>query len=510
MRSLSAASVTSRTPAGGIQARPSPVIAPVTGKPSVPPIPKSMVKKEPTEEGEGPKVLKACAVKGGLGMGVQDGRPPATPQQATPKAVPKPAQHPPAKVASPPPPIMSTSTAPRATPMAPSPSTCKVETTVRPSMSKKVQELRQRPPAPSQAPKPSSMKVENAPVRPSAKLELPRAEDPLPAPSPALSEEAKAPPAPVPASFEVAKAPPAPVPASLEVETAPLPAEVAPAATLVVAAAPPAADTSAKDAQLARTIAAEDSIRTRLEKMDEGEVLKALASAKNHPWFADFEQWRLLEVFGVSDAASAGEGIPEFGEDDADEELVSWELWLWEQGQVRPPVEVAPKRAPKQPEPKPTPATQQVQEQATPVAEPKAPAQRPLLLATNTAPARENHSGHAQEPVDGTGVMPKKQKMQQFGTTLSALNKISYARDCTMSGGGDVPPKPKPAMTPPPLISMPAPKPKAAASASNAPLMSPIQVSAPVSWLCHLIRWFGQGCGRGDIQHTKGASCAIC
>ena len=175
-RSLSAASETPGTPAP-----PAPVLPAATAasKPAVPPIPKSMVKREPDEDmGAHPKVNKACAVKGGS---FQEGRPPATPQQAMPKAVPKPVEHPPPKVPSPV--HVTTTTAPPAAPMAAPPSAaqlCKLENSIRPSMSKRVQELRQRGGTPSQAPalvKPS-MKVELTPAEQSSKGEPPRVEEP--------------------------------------------------------------------------------------------------------------------------------------------------------------------------------------------------------------------------------------------------------------------------------------------------------------------------------------------
>ena len=92
-------------------------------------------------------------------------------------------------------------------------------------------------------------------------------------------------------------------------------------------------------------IEVENLLRTQVGKMGNEESNAALAEIKQHPCFADYEQWRREEIFGAS---SPEDVIPAFGTEDLDEELVSFGLWYWEQEQERPPV-------PTSHEPSPTP-----------------------------------------------------------------------------------------------------------------------------------------------------------
>lgn len=438
-----------------------------------------MVKTEPSAEGRSdgekgnPKHLKPIAVKGGMG----DGRPPATPQHAV-SPIPKPcfSLAPPPKAAT----ALPPSEEPTAKPMAPSAAggtsrLCKVEgtTSVKPSMSKRVQELKQRLQVPSQSPsfvKPST-KAEVAPAKPTMKAEVAREAVPVPtlASLPASGG----------AGATGGGGEPATVPTPAGTLESPEAGQGSAVAAPGAAAALPERAQVEKDAWTARLIAAEESIRARLEKMDEEESVRAVASAKQHPWFADYEQWRRQEVFGIS---ASDPDLPEFGVDDIDEELISWEIWLWEQQQVRPPIQAKPKVADAQPKAvtlmpvvpalPPTPVP--------PVVAPPPPVSIPSEVST----------GHVQEPAeplapaDGGNVGVKK-KMQQFGTTLAALNKISKGKDGTMSGGAPAP-KPAPPTQPPlKLISMPPAKPvlpPSPAVVSKPPLSTgSIEVAAPAT-----------------------------
>ena len=76
----------------------------------------------------------------------------------------------------------------------------------------------------------------------------------------------------------------------------------------------------------------EESIRARIEKMDEITFGKTIKQVKCHPLFEAYEKHRATEIFGVG----IDEPIPEFAHDEPDEELVSWYLWLEERERLEP------------------------------------------------------------------------------------------------------------------------------------------------------------------------------
>ena len=185
-------------------------------------------------------------------------------------------------------------------------------------------------------------------MEPREPTEAPRARPPTSA-TPAT--KAPQPIAPGPVTMAVAKATPAmPTPAprpeaTQTTETAlalvpqavpkaskPTPAAAVPTVTVSTKASGAKATTrpvpddegSEEDPARKRENELEDKIRAWLEKMDQAEIKKRINKVKEHPLFPEYEQYLRENVYDIEDHEPLPTG---FGDEDEDEELVSFLLW---------------------------------------------------------------------------------------------------------------------------------------------------------------------------------------
>ena len=106
---------------------------------------------------------------------------------------------------------------------------------------------------------------------------------------------------------------------------------ITPTAATTSTATPPNATSPTPSSRTAETtdtqraeIERENKIRDWVAKFDDVEIKSRIEKCKKHALFPEYEMWRRTNIFDVE----PDEAIPEFGEDDDQEELVSFLFWL--------------------------------------------------------------------------------------------------------------------------------------------------------------------------------------
>ena len=316
---------------------------------------------------------KACAVKGGV-----VGRPPATPQAKAPASL---------TSQLPMPPPLKTRDLPRPpTPAAPPakplgvphqpayvnahcgvPKAVGVKMDMKPSQNAAAA-LRRSMPRPTtkvELSEPTVPAVPKTPAAPPISKPAPISKAPHP-PAPTTTTTSPPPP-PAKASAPQSKAnavPPAPgapqgMASSLSTDGTP------PTGAKVSMPVPPKTTNAQKTPETEAE--REERLRNWVAKMDEVEMKQRIEKIKHDPLFPQYQQWLRTEIFDLPPE----EQLPEFGEHDEDEELVSFLLWL-ERPSSKPSLENS------MPDPNPAETA------AVAVAEPKAVAPGPVTPGPET------------------------------------------------------------------------------------------------------------------------------